>query len=490
MTLTQTSSMTIWRRWSLALVQLVLFGLFVAAPLRTSRCQDAILVYPLQEVAFNAQEKSLVSAVARFGAVAIANAELYCTARAQAHELHQLLEISSELGSIGKLDQFMQAFVVRAVDFLGFGRCFIGLLENGVFHVRWGVEKGVPQRVDHIFPEGIASRALTSKEVFWTDDPGKVPDANLEVIAQFRVRQILAVPLLGSDGQVLGMFGVLDRLDLVGISQEDIRRARALAAQIAVVLEATHNLHLSELHRQRSEALMGLALEVGKLLHLPEFAKSFAKRAADMTGARGVALALSQNAALETVILQGPTRVVCQDRAILSRFSHDLSALISEHHEAIVVASATELLGSGFASALGWNDCILVRIPNSSGDLAGVLCLADRGKPLSQEDRQLLHAIASHASVALENARLFTRIDQANRHWMEIFDAITDYIVVHDEAHNVLRVNRSLAEFIGVEPVQLVGLNMRALLALATEAPPHSCPFCRTGDGTDEFVHR
>ena len=464
-------------------------GMLVAAPFRTSRTQGAILVYPRQEGAFNAEEKSLVSAVAGFGAVAIANAELYGTARAQAHELHQLLEISSELGSIGKLDQFMQAFVVRAADFLGFGRCFIGLLENGVFHVRWGVEKGIPQRVDHMFPEGIASRALTSKEVFWTDDPGKVPGANLEVIAQFRVRQILAVPLLGSDGQVLGMFGVLDRLDLVGISQEDIRRARALAAQIAVVLEATHNLHLSELHRQRAEALMGLALEVGKLLHLPEFAKSFAKRAADMTGARGVALALSQNAALETVILQGPTRVVCQDRALLSRFSHALSALLSEHHEAIVVASATELLGSGFASALGWNDCILVRIPNSSGDLAGVLCLADRGKPLSQEDRQLLHAIASHASVALENARLFTRIDQANRHWMEIFDAITDYIVVHDEAHNVLRVNRSLAEFIGVQPHELVGLNMRAMQALASEAPPHACPFCRSGEGTDDYIH-
>ena len=234
---------------------------------------------------------------------------------------------------------------------------------------------------------------------------------------------------------------------------------------------------------------MGLALEVGKLLHLPEFAKSFAKRAADMTGARGVALALSQNAALETVILQGPTRVVCQDRALLSRFSHALSALLSEHHEAIVVASATELLGSGFASALGWNDCILVRIPNSSGDLAGVLCLADRGKPLSQEDRQLLHAIASHASVALENARLFTRIDQANRHWMEIFDAITDYIVVHDEAHNILRVNRSLAEFIGVQPHELVGLNMRAMQALASEAPPHACPFCRSGEGTDDYIH-
>src|SRR2546422_10924253 len=107
----------------------------------------------------------------------------------------------------------------------------------------------------------------------------------------------------------------------------------------------------------------------------------------------------------------------------------------------------------------------------ASGELVGVLYLGGRGKPLSGQDEQLLQAIASHASMALENARLFTRMDQANRHWMEIFDAISDYIVVHDEAHNVLRVNRSLAEFIGVEPVQLVGLNIRALLALATEAP-------------------
>ena len=84
----------------------------------------------------------------------------------------------------------------------------------------------------------------------------------------------------------------------------------------------------------------------------------------------------------------------------------------------------------------------------------------------------------------------WTRMDQANRHWMEIFDAITDFIVVHDEAHNVLRVNRSLAEFIGVPPAELIGVNMRALAALANESPAHACPFCRTTvDGSDEYVH-
>src|SRR5207244_3772278 len=39
------------------------------------------------------------------------------------------------------------------------------------------------------------------------------------------------------------------------------------------------------------------------------------------------------------------------------------------------------------------------------------------------------------------------------------------------------------------QPHELVGLNMRALQALASEAPPHSCPFCRSGEGTDDYIH-
>jgi two-component system NtrC family sensor kinase len=98
--------------------------------------------------------------------------------------------------------------------------------------------------------------------------------------------------------------------------------------------------------------------------------------------------------------------------------------------------------------------------------------------------------MAGHAAMALENARLFTRIEQANRHWMEIFDAITDFIVVHDHTGKVLRVNRSLAAMIGVPPAELVGVNMRALMALTSDTASYSCPFCRAmADDTDEFAH-
>src|SRR5581483_5541377 len=99
---------------------------------------------------------------------------------------------------------------------------------------------------------------------------------------------------------------------------------------------------------------------------------------------------------------------------------------------------------------------------------------------------------AGHASVAIENARFFARMDQANRHWIEIFDAISDFIVAHDESGKVLRVNRSLAEFIGVQPGELIGLNRSALLAINNNAPAGPCPSAgvRAKARTNTFIPR
>jgi PAS domain S-box-containing protein len=315
-----------------SLGSLVFPGLLIAAPLRTSRTQGAILVYPRREGIFTPEERSLVSAIATFGAVAMAHAELYSTEHAQAHELQQLLEISSQLSSSGDLDQFLQAFVIHAAGFLGFGRSFIALLENEQFLIRYGSEDGQARRVETVFPEGIATRALRAKEVFQTDEASRTPGTNLDAVSKYNVRQFLAVPLLGAGGHLLGMFGVLDKLDRAGIAEEDVRRARALSNQAAIALEVARNLHSSQQHRERAE--------------------------------------------------------------------------------------------------------------------------------------------------------------QANRHWIEIFDAIPDFIVVHDHAGNILRVNRSLSTMIGVPPRELIGLNIRALLAASGEVA-HVCPFCRAlpeGD-KDEFVH-
>ena len=207
----------------------------------------------------------------------------------------------------------------------------------------------------------------------------------------------------------------------------------------------------------------------------------------DLLGGRAVALSLFQGGTQETVLLQGDSEV--SDKSLLRRFNLALGAALVKDEADVVFRPAGDLFGPALASGLGWADCTLVRLAGSSGELIGVLCLADRGLAPADEDRQLLRAVASHASIALENACLFTRMEQANRHWVEVFDAISDYIVVHDEANNILRVNHSLADFVGLAPDQIIGVNMRALDGLSTGASAYACPFCRTGDGLDDYVH-
>ncbi len=481
-------------------------GMLIAAPLRTSRTQGAILIYPRQEGVFTSEEKSLVSAIAGFGAVAVAHAELYATAHGQAHELHQLLEISTALSSSSALDHFLQSFTVQAADFLGYQRCFIGLMEGDHFQVRFGVENGDSRRLDISIPDGLATKALRSKEVFWTDDASRIPGINLEAIKQYKVKQLLVVPLLGTRGQLLGMFGVLDRRDGAGISPEDVRRARALSNQVAVVLEVARNLHSSEQNRRRAEALVEFAREIDGALLLPEFGRRFLGRAADLMGSSSALLAVLQEGRWQIVAMHPPRVTPSEGRSAKTGeeagtnspdrrdFDRILTTAITEfavRQDPIVSSgSAGKLLGLEAAAAVRWTDCTVVRLAGANGEVCGVLCLGADSQVLEREDHLFLETLAGHAAMALENARLFTRIDRANRHWMEIFDAITDFIVVHDHADKVLRVNRSLAGMIGVAPAELIGVNMRSLMALTSESAPYSCPFCRSLAGDeDEFVH-
>ena len=499
-----------------SLGSLVSPGMLIAAPFRASRTQGAILIYPRQEGVFTLEERALVAAVTGFGAVAIAHAELHATSHAQARELHQLLEISSELSSSEDLEHFLQAFVTRAADFLGFGRCFIALLENDEFWVRYGVERGESKRVENVFPEGIATRALRAKEVFWTDEATRLPGANLDAVTKYKVQQFLAVPLLGTRGKLLGMFGVLDRMDGTGISQEDIRRARALSNHAALMLEVASNLHMSEQHRRRAEALIELAQEIDGALRLPEFGRRFVSRIAELTGSRNALLAILQSGNWHIAAQhrrssgvkpsESPTvpgthaNELSEHQPFELRKSDDshsepsldrdadrmlgvgLTEFLQQHPEAVVRAPAEQVFG-GCSAGASWTDCTLVRLRGPNGQLDGVLCLDRDSAALNHEDRVFLETMAGHAATALENARLFTKVEQANRHWVEIFDAITDFIVVHDQADRVLRVNRSLAEMIGVPPAELIGVNMRALMALTNESASYSCPFCRSMGG-------
>src|SRR5258708_13365253 len=100
---------------------------------------------------------------------------------------------------------------------------------------------------------------------------------------------------------------------------------------------------------------------------------------------------------------------------------------------------------------------VLVRIAASDNERLGRLWIIRKRKTVAADEKRLLHALASHAALSLENFRRFSQLERSKRQWVEDIDAISDYIVVHDRAWNIVRTNRSLASHLGVPPVALVG---------------------------------
>jgi two-component system NtrC family sensor kinase len=132
---------------------------------------------------------------------------------------------------------------------------------------------------------------------------------------------------------------------------------------------------------------------------------------------------------------------------------------------------------------------VFVRIAGSDNEKLGTLCLLREGKSLDGDEKRLLHALASHAALSLENFRRFSQLERSKRQWVEDIDAISDYIVVHDRAWNIVRTNRSLASHLGVPPVALVGEAMSSLRQIAETGSDLPCPFCRDTKRTrEEYV--
>lgn len=233
----------------------------------------------------------------------------------------------------------------------------------------------------------------------------------------------------------------------------------------------------AEQARRRAEELMELALDATRTPRIPEFLKKFTARAARLLNASGAAVALFRGKQIELLETHG--ELGTSDAQQQERLRAALAKAAAGCAEEVWTERAGELLGEDAPQSLKGRDVTVARLAGSDGELLGILCLARDTKELSGEDERLLRALASHASLTLENFRQFSQIERSKRQWVEDIDAISDYIVVHDRNWRIVRMNRSLASHVGAPPSALVGEAMSRLGAIADAPAELPCPFCR-----------
>jgi len=218
--------------------------------------------------------------------------------------------------------------------------------------------------------------------------------------------------------------------------------------------------------------LIDLVMEAAHSRELPIFLASFAHRAARMLGADWASVAEIRGNKVE---IYGPsltTSMSTEERTWLEG-----AALRKREGPETLRLSGRQ----GF--------CTFVPIHASDNELLGTLCLGRRVESLSAEEEELLRSLAAHAALSMEKVRRFTQLERSKKQWVEDIDAISDYIVVHDEAWRIVRTNRSLATHLGIPPAALVGGTMSSLRHIAETGSALPCPFCRnTRQSREEYI--
>jgi PAS domain S-box-containing protein len=234
---------------------------------------------------------------------------------------------------------------------------------------------------------------------------------------------------------------------------------------------------------------MELVVDAAHSRNLPAFLERFAQRATRMLGARwgGVMVFRGRETDLyQAQADEGMGELQVAQQASLIRLGREARG----EAETLAVSFEPTSVSGGDAHKDGHvADVTFVPITASDEESLGCLCLIRRKGAPAAGEKHLLHALASHAALSLENFRRFSQLERSKRQWVEDIDAISDYIVVHDRSFRIVRTNRSLASHLGVPPAALVGDPMSSLRQIAETRSELPCPFCRdTQQAREEYI--
>src|ERR1700722_6818885 len=238
-----------------------------------------------------------------------------------------------------------------------------------------------------------------------------------------------------------------------------------------------------------ADELMELVVDAAHSRNLPAFLERFAQRATRMLDARWGGVLVFRGR--ETDLYQAQADADGND--LLAAQQVTLIRLGREPRteaETLAVSFGPPLASGGAEyKDAQVADVTFVPITASDEESLGCLCLIRRKGTPSPGEKHLLHALASHAALSLENFRRFSQLERSKRQWVEDIDAISDYIVVHDRSFRIVRTNRSLASHLGVPPAALVGDPMSSLRQIAETRSEVPCPFCRdTQQAREEYI--
>jgi len=380
-----------------------------------------LTVGPTRAQRFRAADVQLLEALTPQLVAALERVRLISDLERRVAELETLRRIAQSAGYSVELDDLLELIYTQTSRILDTTNFYIALHdpETHTFRFAFYVDNGERRYPDDIWSDthGLTGVIIRSGRPIVTDDylaecrrqgvqPGGKPGTAW-----------MGMPLISRD-QVVGVINISSVDPDLIYTEEQIQTFKAIADQVAAILDKTRLYQEMERRARQLEALNEVGNVITSTLELRVTLDLIMRKAIDLLQAEAGSLLLMDEETGELVfeVTSGPRTADLMG----TRLSVDTGIVGQVAREAQpVIVDDVQRDGRWFSGVDERSDFItrtIICVPMiARGRVIGVIELLNRrdGKPFDTEDQRLLTAFAANAAIAIENARLFTMTDQA-----------------------------------------------------------------------------
>jgi GAF domain-containing protein len=378
---------------------------------------------------FGTDELRTLGLLASQAAVAITNARLYGETRQRLEELTMLHAVSMAAASTLSVEEIAESVTAVVEQGLGFEYQRLYLVDE-----KHGMLELVGR--DAEVQDGLSELPVGQGLVGWVAECGiglRVDDVSQDaryVQAIPDIRSALVVPLMVGE-RVIGVLQALSTYSSA-FSADDERLFTTVARQLAVAIENARLYQETERRLAEVSTLYQLARQVNTSLDVQERLNSIVESLKQAMGCRACSIALLD-----------PINDVLEIRAaagIKGKWQSDFKLGLGEGVAGRVALEGTPIYvpdTQEMESFIFFDPSVrsLLTVPLSVlGRIIGTLSV-DSEKPdaFSAADERLLAIAAAQAAIAIENARLYTSLEQRARNLAEAYAELQEVDRLRDE---------------------------------------------------------
>lgn len=321
--------------------------------------------------------------------------------------------------------------------------------------------------------------------------------AELKPVQAEGIKSILTLPILFQDSTI-GVLRLLARENRI-FSADEISFSMAMAEQVGLAISNGRMFQEMENQVDFMKEVQEISALVNSSLDLPDILDTIVERLPQSLRCKGCTIRLlqSQNNQLELVASYGLSAGYLQR----GRVEHEKNVAAALSGDPVSIYDVTrddrifyksDMVAEGITS--------LLSVPiKAGGDVIGVLrILADSPRSFSSSEIHFAVAAAEVGGAAIRNARtyeqitlLFNQIEENERFLGNILDCIRPQLLVVDQKHHLVLVNKGLQRASNRSETELLGSDYFDLFK-GQECAKEDCPVSKVlaGGKTATYCHK